>query len=123
MIRLQRVYSPEEPDDGFRVLVDRLWPRGLSKAKVHVDLWMKQIAPSEELRKWFGHDPERWIEFEKRYRQELHGNREDRETLRRLERKHGTITLLFGAKDEERNNSVVLKKVLKSTGPKSPGKR
>jgi uncharacterized protein YeaO (DUF488 family) len=120
MVKVRRVYLPSDPEDGFRVLVDRIWPRGLSKAKAHVDLWMKEIAPSDALRKWFGHDPERWSEFEKRYRRELRGKREERDTLRGLERKHKTVSLLFGATDEKRNNAVVLAKVMKrAKGPQA----
>jgi uncharacterized protein YeaO (DUF488 family) len=123
MFRVRRVYLPSEPDDGLRVLVDRLWPRGLTQAKAHVDLWMKEIAPSDELRKWFGHDPQRWIEFEKRYGQELRGKGAEKDSLRRLERKHGAVTLLFGAKDEERNNAVALVNVMKKAKIKQPRKR
>ncbi|MDB5105997.1 MAG: hypothetical protein JWP91_3686 [Fibrobacteres bacterium] len=112
MFKVKRVYLPADPEDGFRVLVDRLWPRGLSKSKAHVDLWMKEIAPSDGLRKWFGHDPERWIGFEKRYREELRGKGGEKKSLRGLERDHGTVTLLFGAKDEKRNNAVVLGKAM-----------
>ncbi len=108
MFKFRRVYAPPDPEDGFRVLIDRLWPRGLSKANAHGDVWMKDVAPSEELRKWFDHDPKRWAEFERRYKQELRGKTEETDALRKLEREHGRVTLLFGAKDEERNNAVVL---------------
>jgi uncharacterized protein YeaO (DUF488 family) len=112
MIKIKRIYDPSTADDGRRVLVDRLWPRGLSKDDAHLDEWLKEIAPSDELRKWFGHDPARWEEFRRRYREELkvHGD-----LLGRLrgEAKKGTVTLLFAAKDEEHNNAVVLKEVLR----------
>jgi|SRR5215468_3098226 len=110
MFVAKRVYEPVTKDDGFRVLVDRLWPRGLTKAKAHVDLWLKEVAPSTELRKWFGHEPEKWPEFQKRYRAEL--NKGALESLRGLEKEHKKVTLLYGAKSEERNQAVALLKIL-----------
>ncbi len=111
MISIKRIYEPAKPDDGFRVLVDRLWPRGLSKDKARLDLWLKDIAPSDKLRKWFGHDPARWGEFRKRYGNELEG-KED--LLRTLAGKaeSGKVTLLYGAKDTEHNQAIVLKEHL-----------
>lgn len=109
MIRIKRVYEGLDPKDGHRVLVDRLWPRGLSKDAAHVDDWMKELAPSDELRRWFGHEPERFAEFRRRYREEL--KREPaRSQLAELARRAAreTVTLLFGAKDVEHNNAVVL---------------
>jgi uncharacterized protein YeaO (DUF488 family) len=114
MIRIARIYEPSKKHDGWRVLVDRLWPRGVRKEAAHVDQWMKEIAPSTEIRKWFGHKPERWAGFQKRYRGELAKKKELVETLRAMERKHGTVTLLFGAKDEEHNQAVVLRDLLKA---------
>ena len=114
MIRISRVYRKAKKSDGWRVLVDRLWPRGIKKENASVDVWMKEIAPSDELRKWFGHSAERWPEFQKRYRAELAGKKELIGELKRMEREHRTLTLLFGAKDEERNQAVVLLKVLKT---------
>jgi len=111
MFVAKRVYEPAAKDDGYRVLVDRLWPRGLTKAKAHVDLWLKEVAPSTELRKWFGHEPEKWLEFQKRYRAEL--NKAALEGLRKLEKDHKKVTLLYGAKSEERNQAVALLKILK----------
>src|SRR5262249_47711780 len=111
MFVAKRVYEPSAKDDGYRVLVDRLWPRGLTKAKAHVDLWLKEVAPSTELRKWFGHEPEKWPEFQKRYRAEL--NMTALESLRKLEKDHKKVTLLYGAKSEERNQAVALLKLLK----------
>jgi uncharacterized protein YeaO (DUF488 family) len=111
MLRIRRIYDPPAADDGRRVLVDRLWPRGLSREDARIDEWLKEIAPSDGLRKWFGHDPARWEEFRKRYREELHGHGELLERLR-AEGRQGTVTLLFAAKDEERNNAVVLKELL-----------
>jgi uncharacterized protein YeaO (DUF488 family) len=113
MIRIKRVYEPASKDDGFRILVDRLWPRGLTKRRAHVDLWMKEIAPSNTLRKWFGHDPARWPEFVRRYRAELAANKLQVNTLKQLLRQHRQATLLFGAKDEEHNQAVALAILLK----------
>jgi uncharacterized protein YeaO (DUF488 family) len=113
MVGIARVYQPRTKNDGWRVLVDRLWPRGVKKETAHVDEWMKDIAPSNELRKWFGHKSERWGEFQKRYRAELAKKKELIKTLRAMERKHGKITLLFGAKDPERNQAVILRDLLK----------
>jgi uncharacterized protein YeaO (DUF488 family) len=113
MIQVARIYRPANKNDGSRVLVDRLWPRGIKKEKAHVDLWMKEIAPSDELRKWFGHEPRRWSEFQKKYRAELAQKKDLIAELKSLEKKHGTLTLLFGAKDEEHNQAVVLLNLLK----------
>lgn len=114
MIRIARVYETPGKRDGWRVLVDRLWPRGLKKGPAQVDEWMKEVAPSNELRKWFGHKPERWAEFQKRYRAELAKKVGVIESLRAVERKRGTLTLLFGAKDQEHNQAVVLRDLLKA---------
>ncbi|MGB3027168.1 DUF488 domain-containing protein [Paradevosia shaoguanensis] len=111
-ISIKRVYEPASPSDGTRILVDRLWPRGLSKEKAHYDLWLKDVAPSTELREWFGHQPDRWPEFQKRYSAELSHNPAMAE-LRDLATK-GHVTLLYGAHDEEHNQAVVLADVLKS---------
>jgi uncharacterized protein YeaO (DUF488 family) len=110
-LKIKRVYEKPEKADGTRILVDRLWPRGLSKEKAAVDLWLKEIAPSTELRKWFGHDPQKWDEFQKRYRAELKANEEAVQRLRD-EMKKGMVTLVYGAKDEEHNDAVVLKEFL-----------
>ena len=110
-IRLKRVYEEPAATDGERVLVDRLWPRGLTKEKARVDLWLKEIAPSEELRKWFGHDPAKWAEFKRRYRAELKGNKEQVTRLK-SEMEKGPVTLLYGAKDEQHNEAVVLLELL-----------
>jgi uncharacterized protein YeaO (DUF488 family) len=106
-LKIKRVYDAPVSSDGTRVLVDRLWPRGLSKADAAVDQWSKELAPSAALRKWFGHKPERWDEFRKRYRSELAGHTEAISELQKLARK-GTVTLLFGAHDEVHNNAVAL---------------
>jgi len=115
MIHIARVYEPPAKRDGRRVLVDRLWPRGLKKHAAQVDEWMKDVAPSNELRKWFAHQPQRWAGFQQRYRAELAKKKYLIASLRALERKHGTLTLLFGAKDEQHNQAVVLRDLLKAT--------
>ncbi len=106
--KIKRVYEPRSPDDGFRVLVDRLWPRGISKGSGVVDHWLRDVAPSDGLRRWFGHRPDRWEEFKRRYFEELEGKRHLIVELLRLEREHGTVTLLFSAKDVQHNNAVAL---------------
>jgi uncharacterized protein YeaO (DUF488 family) len=108
MFKLKRVYVPAKPADGYRVLVDRIWPRGVSKEKAGIDLWMKEIAPSDHLRKWFAHDARRWVEFQKRYRGELRAKAELTEQLRELAKAHRTVTLIYSARDERRNQAVVL---------------
>ncbi|MCC6312378.1 MAG: DUF488 domain-containing protein [Thermomicrobiales bacterium] len=113
-VRLKRAYAPEEPSDGQRILVDRLWPRGVSKARADLADWMKDLAPSTELREWFGHDPVRWEEFARRYRAELAQHPEAVEQLRDLARK-GPVTLIYGARDQEHNEAVVLRDVLLGT--------
>jgi uncharacterized protein YeaO (DUF488 family) len=110
-IKLKRVYENSAKEDGTRILVDRLWPRGLTKQKANVDLWLKEIAPSTELRKWFRHDPEKWKEFKKRYLMELKSKKEQIEVLEK-ELKSGTVTLVYGEKDEEHNEALVLKELL-----------
>lgn len=111
MIRLKRVYDPPEPDDGSRVLVDGLWPRGISKAEGRIDRWLKEIAPSRELRVWFGHEPEKWEAFRDRYREELR-SRADLLAQLREEAEQQTLTLLYAARDREHNNAVVVKEEL-----------
>lgn len=108
MIHIKRVYEAAAKSDGYRVLVDRLWPRGLTKEKAYVDLWLKEAAPSHELREWFGHEPERFAEFSRRYREELSQRPEVLKQLTALESEHGLITLVFGAQDDEHNQAVVL---------------
>ncbi|HYW67547.1 MAG TPA: DUF488 family protein [Candidatus Dormibacteraeota bacterium] len=113
MICVKRVYEKPAKEDGFRLLVDRLWPRGLTKKRARVDLWMKEIAPSDALRKWFGHDPEKWGEFVKRYRGELAKKKDLLVEVKRLESEHGTVTLLYGRKDEKHNQAVLIAAALK----------
>jgi len=110
-VRLKRAYESVESEDGARVLVDRLWPRGVSKGDAALDEWMKEIAPSTELRKWFGHDPARWEKFRSRYAKELHENAEMLSQLRSLARQ-GPLTLVYSAHDEVHHDAVVLRDVL-----------
>ena len=110
-VTIKRIYEPVATSDGFRVLVDRLWPRGVSKEAARVDVWLKEVAPSTGLRKWFDHDPAKWAEFRERYRREL----KDAPALSELiglVRKHRRVTLLFGAKEERFNQAVVLKELI-----------
>ena len=113
-VHLKRAYEPPAAEDGVRVLVDRLWPRGLRKADAAIARWMKDIAPSTELRQWFGHDPERWPEFRRRYAAELRRHTPELEELREIAR-HDAVTLVFGARDEKHNDAVVLREVLLRT--------
>jgi uncharacterized protein YeaO (DUF488 family) len=113
MIRIKRVYEEPTNDDGYRILVDRLWPRGLTKAHAKVDLWMKEVAPSNALRKWFGHEAEKWVEFAKRYGVELRKKKDLLKEVKRLEREHGTVTLVYGRNDEKQNQAVLIAAVLK----------
>ncbi|HET9145994.1 MAG TPA: DUF488 domain-containing protein [Sphingomicrobium sp.] len=108
---LKRAYEPASPEDGYRILIDRLWPRGVSKEEAALDDWMKDVAPSTELRKWFGHDPVRWPEFRRRYRGELRQHPQDLDRVRELARS-GHVTLVYSAHDEQHNDAVVLKNVL-----------
>ncbi|WP_432346293.1 DUF488 domain-containing protein [Shinella yambaruensis] len=110
-VAIKRIYDEADPADGTRILVDRLWPRGLSKQKAGFDLWMKDVAPSSALRKWFDHKPERWPEFQARYREELQGNPALEDLRERAEA--GTVTLLYGARNREFNHAAVLADVLK----------
>jgi uncharacterized protein YeaO (DUF488 family) len=113
-LKLKRVYESPHRDDGARILVDRLWPRGLTKEKAKVDLWLKEIAPSTELRKWFGHDPKKWRSFRGRYQTELKHHAGQLEVLRN-KAKAGTVTLIYGARDQEHNEALVLKQFLERT--------
>jgi uncharacterized protein YeaO (DUF488 family) len=112
-VKVKRIYDPAAKSDGYRVLVDRLWPRGIKKENAAIDEWSREIAPSQELRHWFGHDPERFNEFRRRYLGELRDHEEELQALRDRARK-GTVTLLFGARDTEHNNAAVLAEVLRS---------
>lgn len=115
MIQIKRVYEAPSATDGLRVLVDRLWPRGLTKGRAAVDLWLKEVAPSTELRKWFGHDLAKWKRFQQRYRKELRAGNDAIRVLREKS-EQGMITLLYGAKDNEHNEALVLKTLLDRRG-------
>lgn len=110
-IIIKRVYEPSVKEDGFRILVDRLWPRGLTKQKAKVDLWLKDIAPSTELRKWFAHDHKKWESFKEKYKLELKDKSDLVDMIKQLEKEKENITLLYSAKDEEFNDAVVLKSI------------
>ncbi len=112
-LKLKRVYLKPDESDGYRVLVDRLWPRGLSKRRARMDLWLKEVAPSTRLRKWYGHEPGRWSEFKRRYRAELKQNPAALGELRALLRRHRSVTLLFSSKEERLNNAAALKSFLR----------
>lgn len=111
-IGIKRIYEDPDDDDGYRILVDRIWPRGVSKEDARLDDWSKDLAPSDKLRKWFGHDPKKFKEFAKKYRKELKDKKEDIEEILKIAEKQ-KVTLLYGAKDTEHNQAVVLQKLLK----------
>ena len=111
MIKVKRIYDPASPDDGIRILVDRLWPRGLNKGSVKIDVWTKEVAPSDELRRWFGHDPAKWEEFKRLYFAELDKVPHLTKSILPVNRRE-TVTLLFSARDLEHNNAVALKAYL-----------
>jgi len=104
---LKRVYEDTSKADGYRILVDRIWPRGIKKSEANIDLWLKEIAPSNELRKWFDHDPNKWIQFRAKYNKELK-NKDEELNIIKQRLKKSTVTLLFGAKDKEHNQAIVL---------------
>lgn len=114
MIQIKRIYDPVGDDDGYRILIDRLWPRGFSKESAHIDLWMKEIAPSTSLRKWFHHEIENWDEFTTRYRKELKEKCTLLTELKNLGKEHKKVTLLYSAKDSMHNQAIVLLEVLGS---------
>jgi len=114
-VQIKRVYEPAAKADGYRILIDRLWPRGLSKERAQVDKWLKEVAPSTELRKWFNHDPEKWDAFRAKYHAELDGSSAFATLLEDI-RRHKTLTLLFGARDEQHNDAVALQQFLKAQG-------
>ena len=111
MIRIKRVYDPPEPEDGVRFLVERLWPRGMKKADLRMDAWLKDVAPSDQLRRWFGHEPARWSEFRRRYVAELARQPEAWKPIRAAARR-GNVTLLYSARDEKHNGALALKSYL-----------
>lgn len=111
MIKIKRIYDAPTEDDGTRILVDRLWPRGLNKEKAKIDLWLKEIAPSNELRKWYAHDPKKWVEFRKKYFKELNVRKELAHQIIQKTRE-GDVTLLYSSKEEKLNNAVALKQYI-----------
>lgn len=112
VLKLKRIYEGYSPEDGYRILVERLWPRGISKEDAHIDMWMKDVAPSTELRKWFNHEDEKWDEFQKKYMEEL-SKTSQLEKLREIVSRYGDVTLVFSSKNEKHNNAVVLYNMLK----------
>jgi len=112
MIQIKRAYQEASENDGFRILIDRIWPRGVSKEKLKIDLWIMEIAPSNELRRSFGHDPNKWEDFQVKYLDELEEKSELLSQIKKLEEEHGKLTLIYAAKDEEHNNAVVLQRLL-----------
>lgn len=121
-VHLKRAYDPPAPADGGRVLVDRLWPRGVSREQLRVDAWLRDLGPSDALRRWFGHDPARWEEFRRRYRTELAAKRALLDLLAGYAR-GGTLTLVYGARDPEHNQAVVIKELLEGRRPRRAGAR
>lgn len=120
-VRLKRIYEPPRREDGLRVLVDRLWPRGIARRSAAIDRWLRKIAPSDALRKWYGHDARRWAEFRRRYRAELRAQRALVSELRRLARRR-RVTLLYAAHDERHSNAAVLRELLVAARPASSRK-
>lgn len=114
MIKIKRAYEKPTEDDGYRILVDRLWPRGVTKNKAKIDLWLKQVSPSDELRKWFSHDSEKWDEFKKRYHSELKSEKTSLQKIKQIEKENKIITLVYAAKDDRHNNAIVLADELKN---------
>ncbi len=109
MIKIKRVYEPPLDEDGFRILVDRLWPRGMSKERANFALWLKDIAPSEKLRQWFNHNPEKWIQFYEKYQKELSEKKDLLRQIKQLEDQYGILTLIYASRDLMHNNAIVLK--------------
>jgi uncharacterized protein YeaO (DUF488 family) len=120
VLKVKRIYEARSHSDGYRVLVDRLWPRGLSKIRAHVDLWLKEIGPSDSLRKWFGHDPVRWTAFRERYWKELRDQPQVVSQLKQVLKEHRAVTLLYGARDEQHNQAVALQEFLQKRKAASP---
>jgi len=113
MIKIKRAYEKQSKDDGYRILVDRLWPRGVTKNKARINLWLKEVSPSNDLRKWFSHDLEKWDEFKKRYHIELKKKKELLQKIKEAEKENEIVTLVYAAKDDAHNNAVFLLHVLK----------
>ena len=115
MIRIKRIYEDSTKADGYRILVDRLWPRGISKERAKTDLWLKEITPSDKLRKWYSHDPEKWNEFQKKYKIELKDKSDALSKIKKIEKENEVVTLLYAAKDEKLTHAIVLQKILEKT--------
>lgn len=114
LFRVKRIYEPPSKEDGFRILVDRLWPRGMSKQRAQLDLWLKEIAPSDELRQWFSHESEKWHEFKKKYRTELSAKKYLVDQIVELEKSKDAVTLVYSARNTELNNAVALKMIIET---------
>ncbi|GAB6281706.1 MAG: DUF488 domain-containing protein [Ignavibacterium sp.] len=112
MIKIKRIYETPLKEDGFRILVDRIWPRGLTKEKAHVDIWIKDIAPSNDLRKWYAHEPKKWTSFKDKYEKELEGKKEFLQQLIKLEKEKGTLTFLYSSKERKLNNAIALLEII-----------
>jgi uncharacterized protein YeaO (DUF488 family) len=112
MIKIKRVYDEPSKDDGYRILVDRLWPRGLTKEKANINLWLKEIAPSNELRKWYSHDPKKWNFFKEKYKVELKEEEEFLNQIKKIEKEKGTLTLLYSSKEPNLNNAIALAEII-----------
>jgi uncharacterized protein YeaO (DUF488 family) len=112
LIKIKRIYEKPQPTDGLRILVDRLWPRGISKNDAKIDLWLKEIAPSNELRKWYNHDPKKWKSFQEKYQKELSQKEDSISLITKLNNENKYITLLYSSKEEKLNNAVALKELL-----------
>ncbi len=112
MIRIKRIYEDSTKADGYRILVDRLWPRGISKERAKADLWLKEVTPSDKLRKWYSHDPEKWNEFQIKYKIELKDKSDALSKIKKIEKEKKVVTLLYAAKDEKRTHAIVLQKIL-----------
>jgi uncharacterized protein YeaO (DUF488 family) len=122
MLRTKRIYEAPSEEDGYRVLVERLWPRGMTKERAAVDLWLKEVAPSNDLRRWFGHDPAKWEEFKARYRAELQANPAGWERLRQLAAEHEVLTLVYASREQRYNVATTLAEFLESgLAPETPG--
>ncbi len=116
MIRTKRIYEAAKPEDGYRVLVDRIWPRGVSRHHAKIDRWLKELAPSTQLRQWFGHDPKQWSEFVQRYKNELRQRQSELKALQEIVDERKVVTLVYAARDEQHNNAVALQRIIEAAG-------
>ena len=113
MIKIKRIYDEPSKDDGYRILVDRLWPRGVSKSRAKVDLWLKEVTPTDKLRKWYSHEPEKWLEFQRMYKNELKDSLDSLDKIKQIEKEKKTVTLVYAAKDTKHTHALVLLETLK----------